>query len=160
MARRDGVLRYTVTAPNRSASPLNRTAPRRGSAWLDRIGLSASVACILHCLALTLAVVLWPAIWFRQRIGGVDLGWLLAIEVALALLSIAMGVGAAVAGWRAHRRPGPPLLLLAGLAVLGTGVFTRLHLVPVWGTAVVVAGGILLVTGHVWNLRAGHRHEH
>ncbi len=137
---------------------MNPPAPRRGSVWLDRIGLSASVACILHCLALTLALVLWPAIWFRQRIAGVDLGWLLALELALAVLSIAMGVAAAIAGWRGHRRAGPPLLLLAGLGVLGIGVFTRLHLVPLWGTAVVVSGGLLLVSGHAWNLRAGHRH--
>lgn len=131
---------------------------RHASLWMDRIGLTASVACILHCVALTVAVLLWPAIWLRQRIAGIELGWLLAIEIGLAALSISLGVGAAVAGWRRHRRAGPPLLLLAGLSVLAVGVFTRLHQLPGWGTGVVVVGGLLLVSGHAWNLRAAHRH--
>lgn len=52
-----------------------------------------------------------------------------------------------------HRRRLPALLLGAGTALLSLGIFSRLHVVPGWGTALVVAGGVLLVGGHLLNLR-------
>lgn len=122
-------------------------------AWLDRFGVSASLACALHCAVLTVALSLSPALWMRQRIAGVEVRWLLWLEWGLAATSIALAVAAAWHGWRRHRRVGPPLLLALGLLLLVSGVFTRLHFVPYWGTAVVVAGGACLVVGHWRNLR-------
>ncbi len=126
--------------------------PRRG-AWLDRLGVSASVACALHCAALTVALAVWPALWLRQRIGGIEVRWLLWLEWGLAATSIVLALAAGWHGWRRHGRRAPLLLLALGAGLLVVGVFTRLHLVPGWGTAVVVAGGACLVGGHWRNLR-------
>jgi hypothetical protein len=126
---------------------------RPTSRWLDRLGVSASVICVVHCVALTAAVAIWPALWMRQRVAGVEVRWLLAIEFGLAALSVLFALSAVAAGWRRHRRPSPGLLLGAGTTMLAVGVFSRLHVVPGWGTALVVVGGILLVAGHTVNLR-------
>jgi hypothetical protein len=126
--------------------------PHRG-AWLDRLGVSASVACAIHCAALTVALAVSPALWLRQRIGGIEVRWLLWLEWGLAATSIGLALGAGWLGWRRHGQRLPLLLLALGAALLLLGVFTRLHFVPYWGTAVVVAGGACLVAGHWRNLR-------
>ncbi len=128
-----------------NARPLSR--------WLDRLGVSASAICVVHCVALTAAVAIWPALWMRQRVAGVDVRWLLVAEYGLAALSVLFAVSAALAGWRRHHRLLPGALLGAGIVMLAVGVFSRLHVVPGWGTALVVTGGIALVTGHSLNLR-------
>lgn len=134
--------------------------PRRAGAWLDRLGVSASLACAVHCAALTVALAAWPALWLRQRIGGVEVRYLLWLEWALATTSIALALAAAWHAWRGHRRLRPVLLLGAGAGLLAVGVFTRLHYVPGWGTALVVGGGVLLIGGHWLNLRHGAAHRH
>jgi hypothetical protein len=128
------------------------TTSHRG-AWLDRLGVSASLACAAHCVALTLALALWPALWLRQRIGGIEVRYLLWLEWGLALASLLLAASAAWQGWRRHRTLRPAILLGAGALVLLLGVFTRLHFVPYWGTAIVVCAGSLLVAGHWLNLR-------
>lgn len=127
---------------------------RPASHWLDRLGVSASVVCVVHCAALTAAVAIWPALWMRQRVAGVEVRWLLLLEFGLAALGVLFAAAAAVSGWRRHRRRLPALLLGAGIALLSLGIFSRLHVVPGWGTALVVTGGVLLVCGHLLNLRS------
>jgi hypothetical protein len=126
-------------------------------AWLDRLGVTASLACAIHCAVLTLALSLWPALWLRQRVAGVEVRWLLWLEWGLAAASIPLAGAAAWYGWRRHRLAVPPLLLAGGALLLAIGMFTRLHVVPGWGTLVVVAGGACLVAGHWSNLRGAHR---
>ena len=129
----------------------------RAGAWLDRLGVSASLACAIHCAVLTLALSLWPALWLRQRVIGVEVRWLLWLEWGLAGASVALAAAAAWHGWRRHRLALPPLLLAGGMLLLAIGMFTRLHVVPGWGTLVVVGGGACLVAGHWSNLRGAHR---
>lgn len=135
-------------------------SPRRAGAWLDRLGVSASLACAAHCMALTVALALWPALWLRQRIGGIEVRHLLWLEWALAVASLLFAAGAAWQGWQRHRALRPAMLLGVGAALLLAGVFTRLHYVPGWGTGVVLAGGALLIAGHWLNLRHGRNCVH
>ena len=121
--------------------------------WLDGLGVSASAICTLHCVALTVAITMWPALWLRRQIAGVPLRWLLWLEVALAAISLIAALGALGAGYARHRRILPSLLLLPGMIVLGAGIFSRMHFVPLWGTLIVLCGGALLVSGHLLNLR-------
>jgi hypothetical protein len=133
---------------------MSPSSTRRRAAWLDRIGISASLVCALHCLALSFAVVLWPALWLRQQLFGIEVRWLLLAELALAALSLLAATSALAAGYLRHRRVLPGLLMIPGMLVLGVGVFSQVHRVPGWGTAVVLCGGALLIAGHVLNLRA------
>jgi hypothetical protein len=127
------------------------------TAWFDRIGISASLVCALHCIALTSAVAIWPALWLRQRLFGIEVRWLLLTELALAALSVLAAASALVAGYSRHRSLLPGLLMVPGMVALGIGVFSQLHRVPGWGTAIVVFGGALLIGGHLMNLRAQQR---
>jgi hypothetical protein len=127
--------------------------PGAAGRWLDRLGISASMVCAAHCVALTAAVAVWPALWLRQNIAGVQVRWLLWLEFALAATSMLAALAALAAGYSRHRRLLPSLLLLPGMLTLGFGVFSRVHFVPWWGTVVVLCGGVLLVVGHWLNLR-------
>jgi hypothetical protein len=135
-------------------------SPHRPGAWLDRLGVSASLACAAHCAALTIALAFWPALWLRQEIAGVEVRWLLWAEWVLAIASLLLAGAAAWRGWRSHRRWPPVLGLAAGALLLVLGVFTRLHFVPIWGTVLVVCGGACLVAGHWMNLRHAGPHVH
>lgn len=150
---------YSYSSKGSMKAALMASDPPRG-AWLDRIGVSASVACALHCAVLTLALATWPALWLKQRIGGIEVRWLLWLEWGLATTSIALALAAGWHGWQRHGRRVPLLLLALGAILLLIGVFSRLHLVPGWGTAVVVAGGACLVAGHWRNLRCTRRGLH
>jgi len=135
-------------------------SPHRPGAWLDRLGVSASLACAAHCAALTVALAVWPALWLRQQVGGIEVRWLLWAEWVLAIASLVFAGAAAWHGWRSHRQWRPSLLLASGAVLLVLGVFTRLHYVPGWGTALVVCGGACLVAGHWMNLRHAAKRIH
>lgn len=132
----------------------------RAGTWLDRLGVSASLACAAHCMALTVAFAVWPALWLRPRIVGIELRYLLWLEWALAISSLLLAASAAWHGWRRHRQRHPAVLLAVGAALLLVGVFSRLHLVPGWGTALVLCGGACLVAGHWLNLRHARSRVH
>ena len=119
----------------------------RRRAWLDRLGITASMACALHCaltpVLLALAPSLGLAAWNER--------WepaLLAFVTVLALCT--MGWGS-----HCHRRfeawglllPGLVLAWVAHLA-LGEGHLHRTGL---------VLGGLLVAAAHVWNQRLTHR---
>ena len=52
------------------------------------------------------------------------------------------------------------LLGLPALAMIGFGVFGPLHDVSLWGNAVVLCGGLLMVAAHLANLRRLRRAMH
>jgi hypothetical protein len=150
---------YTIT-PRRSAEvwiAYERSALmkvlHRSRPWLDSVGIGLSDLCVVHCVALTLLVVITPGIWLRQQVFGVEVRWLVWAEWAFAAGAVLLALASAYGSWRRHGRAGPLVVLALGIAVLLVGVFSRVHAVPLAGTAVVVAGGGLLIGGHLWSLR-------
>lgn len=137
-------------SPERSASLSENLAVGR---FADRLGIAATSLCAVHCIALTVLLWLSPVIWLKREAFGVPVGWLLAVEVGFAAVGIAAAVLAFGSGYRVHRRLGPGAFFVSGVALLGAGVFGPLHYVRFWGTAMVLLAGVLLVTGHLWNLR-------
>lgn len=125
----------------------------RPRVWLDRLGAAVSAACGVHCALLAGVFLLWPGLWFQRMRYADELAWLSRLEIVLAVLALAIAGIAMVLGWRRHRRLWPSLLALPGLALIGVGVFSRLHNVPVWGSALVLCGGLLMVAAHWRNLR-------
>jgi hypothetical protein len=157
--REKGLAGYTIT-PRRSAEvwiAYERSAVmkvlHRSRPWLDSFGIGLSGLCVVHCVLLTVMVVVTPGIWLRQQVFGVQVRWLVWAEWAFAAGAVVLALASAYAGWRRHGRAGPLVALALGVAVLLVGVFSRVHAVPLAGTAVVVAGGGLLIGGHLWSLR-------
>lgn len=110
---------------------------------LDRVGITLSALCAVHCLA---TIVLVSALGF----GGELFANPIIHEAGLA---IAMIVAAVAIGWGAlrHRRAGPFVTAMTGLTFMG-GALAVPHGVE---EAVLTIIGVALVSlGHILNLRA------
>ncbi len=111
---------------------------------VEGAAVSASLLCLVHCLALPLLLLLLPGIvgLFVQSAAFHYAALALVVPFALAAFSL---------GYRRHRALPPVLLGLAGVACLviallpGAGEGAEF-----WFT---VAGSLLLVTGHALNWR-------
>ncbi|MDX2088067.1 MAG: MerC domain-containing protein [Kofleriaceae bacterium] len=121
-----------------SSSPARVEGPT-----VDRVGIVASLICAVHCFA---GAILASAS---------SLGLLFAderIELTLAGIAAVVAAIALALGARAHRRIAPLLVGAAGLTGL---VLARTPVGEQLGEAYVsVAGSVLLIVGHVLNLRA------
>ncbi|WP_440979324.1 MerC domain-containing protein [Sphingomonas pseudosanguinis] len=116
-----------------------------GRGW-DRLAISASALCLVHCLVLPLLAAFLPMIaqWA---------GWGEAFHVAMLGIAVPLSSLTLFAGWRRHRALVPPAIGAAGLALLVAGlVFDGQGL----GTALTVAGSIALAVAHIVNLRASN----
>lgn len=113
---------------------------------IEGAAVSASLLCLVHCLALPLLLLLLPGV-----IG------MFARSDAFHYVALALVVPAALVafwlGYRRHRARRPAFLGLAGMACLVVA------LLPGIGRgaelAITVAGSLLLITGHTmnWQLR-------
>jgi hypothetical protein len=112
---------------------------------LDRVGITLSGLCLIHCLAgLLLVTVL-----------GVGGNWLLAPEIHRVGLAFAIVVGVFTIGLGVfrHGRMGPMVLGTLGLALMTAGLFVEHGAQEMVFT---VSGVILLACGHILNLRHTH----
>jgi hypothetical protein len=113
-------------------------------AMLDGFAVAASIACMVHCLALPLALALLPVLADTLFAGE-------TFHVAVLLVAVPTS---ALALWGATRRPGGMPCMAAGAA--GLALMALGLLMPTEGaeTAATVAGSLLLAGAHVANWRA------
>jgi hypothetical protein len=130
--------------------------------WWDRLGIAMSLVCLVHCLALPIAVAVLPLVAAQ---------WLQAntFHAAMALGLLPVALLAVVPGLRMHGRVSVAAAMAAGLSLLSTAAFAGERLLTrEWEIGLTVAGGAILVTAHVVNLVlcracpacATHGHEH
>ncbi len=133
-----------------------KTDRKRSSGFLDRFGMIMALGCALHCLALTLVFVLYPALWLNRRLWESGLiRQLFYLETGLLAATWLVVIVAFVIGWRRHHRLVPVSLAVAGLALITPAILvTELHFRGWWGSGLAVAGGITLALAHWLNLRA------
>jgi hypothetical protein len=119
----------------------------------DTIGVVVSTACVVHCVALPLALALLPAIGVSFLAEG-------AFHQVLAVLVLLVAGLAFVPGYRAHHRRHIPLIGAVGTVLLAGAAFApRLGLLA--ESTITALGGSVLVLAHVLNRRAvGHAHDH
>jgi hypothetical protein len=125
------------------------TVPIRSSGRLDALGAAASLACAVHCAALPALVALAPAI---------GMSWLASERAGWAAIGVVAFIAAAslLRGQRRHGQTGP-------LVVAGAGVITLVLSESITGgsrpagTVTAVAGGVLVATAHLINLRLCRR---
>ncbi|WP_100339553.1 MerC domain-containing protein [Mucilaginibacter auburnensis] len=119
------------------------TAKKRSSR-LDRIGITASTLCALHCAVVPLMLTFLPL---------AGLGFLThpLFEWGMILLALLLGVSSIFLSYfRTHKRPAPLLLLLGGFVVIIAG-HTLLH---GWIEAIVVpVGGLTIALAHFLNYK-------
>lgn len=117
----------------------------RHSPWLDKLGISASVLCLIHCLALPVLIPLVPTL----GLFGHD-------EVHLMLLApiVALAGFGILPGYLRHRSYAVLFAAMIGVllcsAAVGAEVFFGLHSLDV---PLTIAGGLCLAGAHLTNLR-------
>lgn len=124
---------------------------------LDRLGITASVLCMLHCTALPVVAVALPAAGTAWDLAD-WLGWAAVATVALvAVLTLPRGFSR-----HAHSTPG--VLAMLGLVALVAGEFLAGPGLG-WGAVLTLTGGLAVVTAQLQNLKllrhcrlCGHSH--
>ncbi|BDD66169.1 membrane protein [Sphingobium sp. TA15] len=110
---------------------------------MDRWGIIISSACLVHCLALPLAIALLPAIASSLPSDS----WVHPVLIGLAL---PVTGGALWRGYRTHLRAVPALLGALGLGFIASALFARGGLAE---PALTVFGGLLVSAAHILNWR-------
>ena len=129
------------------------------STSLDRIGVFVSTLCIIHCILFPLLIILIPTT--RGLFND------LLIEGTLLFLGIVVGCISFVSSFKIHKNTKPLMIGLSGIALLTIDLFVLrgannhfdlfgfLSVQPL-----MILGGVLLLVGHVHNLRNCKEHCH
>ena len=141
---------------------------RKEKVWpvaLDRIGVTVSGLCAVHCAAVPLVFALpalqwglhsfhssWhaPAIWLLR---------LSAWEGVLVCLAMTVAVAAVLPGTVRGERASAFLAVLCGGALLGAAAWGPARHDPLWHALLAVAGVVVLATVHWQHLRARRMRE-
>lgn len=117
-------------------------APR--GTW-DKLGIFASAACLVHCLALPLLIPLLPALALVPHTG---------VHALLLIPIVSLSLLALLPGYRRHRSRFVGVAALAGIALCSVAVGAEaLFHIESLDLPFTVAGGLLLVSAHLANLR-------
>lgn len=118
---------------------------------LDRVGISLSGLCVLHCLLLPVLLALLP-MW---GLGEAVHAWL---HPVFAVVLVPTTFLAAAVGFARHESFNAVGLLAAGLtAIVVAGFLGHDRPGTVVETAITVLGSALLIAGHIVNWRLGVR---
>ncbi len=119
----------------------------------DKLAISLSFLCTLHCLVLPSALVLMPSLAILPFEGEVfHLGVLIAV-IPISIFALTMGC-------KKHKRyrlllpGGIGLFILIATAFLGHGLLGE-----TWEKALTITGASLIALGHVWNYRLCQLHK-
>ena len=118
-----------------------------GRVVLDRLGTIASSVCALHCALCALAPALLTLL---------GLGVLVSHEAEWGFTSVAalLAIAAAIKGYCPCGSWKAPAMLLTGVIVLFIARFNEALGTGITEVFITVAGGSILVGGHLANLRA------
>lgn len=126
-------------------------SPQKRQNLLDRIGLTGSMVCALHCAALPVLLAALPSL-------GLGLGSE-HLEAAFVLFATGLGLYTILWGWRRHRAVRALGLLVPGLGALWFGLlYPPVHHSLLAHALVMTVGGVMVGLAHLINLRLSHRH--
>ncbi|UZR98373.1 MerC domain-containing protein [Chondrinema litorale] len=115
---------------------------------LDFVGFSASVLCIVHCLALPFLVNLAPLI----GLSFINNPW---VEMAIILVSFCVASFALVQGYRKQHQKSLALIVVTiGFIFIAFGQFQDVE----WNEILLTScGSVLIATAHIINWRLSHQ---
>jgi hypothetical protein len=122
---------------------------RSGADWIEALGVGATVACLIHCLALPLLLTATPVL-------AVSIPLPASFHVVALLLAIPATGGALYAGYRRHRLALPMVAGGAGLVLLTVAALS-FHGHPL-ETVLTVIGSLAIAGAHAanWRFRRSH----
>ncbi|MEG8017490.1 MerC domain-containing protein [Sphingomonas sp. LR55] len=118
-----------------------------GVDWLDRLAVTGSAACMIHCLALPLLLAAAPSLSAIIAIPESFHRWVLLFAAPVAVVAL-------LGGNVRHKVPLPLCLGLIGLALMTIGAFVLRE--GAAEIAITVAGSVLVATAHIMNQRLRH----
>jgi len=112
------------------------------SGSLDKVGITASIACAIHCAALPVIITTLPlfgleflaSIWF---------------EIGMISLSLIIGTYALLRSYPTHKKALPIVVLVSGFLCIGTGHL----LIESLESILIPIGGIVIAAAHLINWR-------
>jgi hypothetical protein len=121
----------------------------------DKVGISLSTVCVVHCVLTPLAFLILPAIGYAVGEHTHGFHWfMLTLLLPVALVAF-------YRGWRHHHRPLPLILGVTGVAmVLSAVLFFDVHEYLTQHFAVNIAGSAFLLLAHVQNRRCHSQCQH
>lgn len=121
----------------------------------DLTGIALSFACLLHCLALPLLILLAPALsrWIALPEG---------VHAVILLLALPAAAIAMRDGWRRHQQLMPAILAAIGLGLLALGLSAHEGWIAAANPEaadrlLTSVGALTLATAHLVNWRWRHR---
>ncbi len=121
--------------------------------WPDRLGMIIAVGCGLHCAAMTVAFLAWPALWLNRSLWESGI-WkqLIVLEWSLLAMAWLLILTTAVNGWFTHHRWPPTVIGLAGAGLMTVAIASPLHTLGYWGSTLALIGGVMVAAAHWLNL--------
>jgi hypothetical protein len=116
---------------------------------LDRLGISASLLCAIHCAALPLALTILPLAGAHVLLDG-------SIELVMILISAVVGIVSLGTSYRVHRKLNPLLMMSAGATILIAnfmGHDGHSHTAETLHPYIAVVAGLMIATAHRINMR-------
>lgn len=123
------------------------------SATLDRIGMTASTLCAIHCALLPVFLTALPLIGLEFLANQ----W---VEISMILLSVILGTLSLSLSYRKqHRKRLPFLVLFTGFILIGAGHFSGMEMLE---PILIPIGGLIVAGAHLlnWKLNKVCTHIH
>jgi hypothetical protein len=115
----------------------------------DVLGISASLACAIHCAVLPLFFTFLPLF-------GINIIHNVLFEGVMVMLAFFIGVYSLYHGFKKHHHNKLPLVLFSGGIILLTLKLFFVH----YETWLLIPAVILIVSGHLFNYRFCRVHNH
>lgn len=115
----------------------------------DALGITASLACAIHCAVLPLFVSALPLF-------GINIIHNLAFEALMLALAVAIGSYSFYHGFRRHHHSWLPFSLF----ITGIGLLTLKLFIIHYQTWILIPAVLLIVTAHYLNFRLCRVHDH
>ncbi|MBE9601415.1 MerC domain-containing protein [Pedobacter sp. MC2016-24] len=119
------------------------------SGKLDQFGMTAAIACAIHCAALPFVITTLP-LWGLNFLAH---SW---VELGMICLSLIIGIWSLTSSYPKHKKALPLLVLLAGFAMIACGHYWLEDLEAV----LIPLGGFSIATAHLFNWRYSRTCNH
>lgn len=114
--------------------------PLLKSARLDQLGMTASIACAVHCAALPFVITMLP-LWGLTFLAH---SW---VEISMICLSLLIGIYSLVGSYPKHRKVLPMVLLILGFSSIAIGHYFLESLEAI----LIPLGGFIIAGAHLIN---------
>jgi hypothetical protein len=119
------------------------------STTLDKLGITASIGCAIHCAGLPLLMTFLPMFGLEFLANG----W---VEVSMIGISVFVGGCALIRTYANHKSLTPLIILVIGFLIIGIGHYLGESM----EATVVPIGGLTIAFAHYKNWKLGHLCSH